>query len=194
MGQRGFCTWLDKSCSSRAAQLQPQASQLVQERLFLPAGLGHGAAGAEQVWGVEQHRGVPRARNAPCARNASRAGDIPGARDAPGVGADPWVSTELPRHREQGDPCPASHPDPCPASHLRVLPSTGAQQSPGPAHLPCPAPARPLGQAGEVTPPVWPWLESSERGMQPLRKSGRSHIPPRWRVGMLPTLGTAAMG
>lgn len=57
-GQRGFCIWLDKSCSSCAAQLQPQVSRLVQEGPSCYRGWDTEPAEprAEQVWGVEQHR------------------------------------------------------------------------------------------------------------------------------------------
>lgn len=57
-GQRGFCIWLDKSCSSCAAQLQPQVSRLVQEGPSCHRGWDTEPAEprAEQVWGVEQHR------------------------------------------------------------------------------------------------------------------------------------------
>ncbi|XP_032935625.1 uncharacterized protein LOC117006948 [Catharus ustulatus] len=113
--QRGFCAWLDKPCSSCAAQLQPQPSLLVQEG---PSSHGAGTRsgrrhGAEQLWGVEQRRGVPRARNAPCARDGTRARDIPCARQAPGVGADPWlraVSSDTSPILGRGECSLGSHP------------------------------------------------------------------------------------
>ncbi|XP_032939552.1 uncharacterized protein LOC117009422 [Catharus ustulatus] len=143
--QRGFCAWLDKPCSSCAAQLQPQPSLLVQEG---PSSLGAGTRsgrrhGAEQLGGVKQHRGVPRARNAPCARDGTRARDIPCARQAPGVGADPWlraVSSDTSPILGMGACSPGSHP-------RGICVRFGTAQ----ALLTCPDPAH-------------PWLPGGARG------------------------------